>query len=61
MYALAPSLNARVRGDVLRDSSWLGADLRILLFFAVFYTLARLIPRNTHRVSCSCSRSQRRT
>jgi len=45
------SLNARVRADVLLDSSWLGADLRILLVFAVVYALARLVPRSTHRLS----------
>ena len=45
------SLNARVRADVLLDSSWLGADLRILLVFAVVYALARLAPRSTHRIS----------
>ena len=40
-----------MRSDVLLDSSWLGADLRILLVFALVYALARLIPRSTHRIS----------
>jgi 4-amino-4-deoxy-L-arabinose transferase-like glycosyltransferase len=44
------SLNSQVRHDVLLDSSWLGADLRLLLAFAIAYALLRLIPRSTHRL-----------
>jgi 4-amino-4-deoxy-L-arabinose transferase-like glycosyltransferase len=45
------SLNSHVRHDVLLDSSWLGADLRLMLAFAIAYALLRLIPRSTHRLS----------
>ena len=53
------SLNAHVRSDVLLDSSWLGADLRILLVFALVYALARLIPRSTHRISVGVALASR--
>jgi hypothetical protein len=45
------ALSAKVRHDVLLDGSWLGADLRLLLSFAIAYSLARLVPRSTHRIS----------
>jgi hypothetical protein len=45
------ALSAKVRHDVLLDSSWLGADLRLLLSFAIAYSLVRLAPRSTHRIA----------
>ena len=45
------TLSSHVRHDVLLDSSWLGADLRIVATFAIAYALARLVPRSTHRIS----------
>ena len=45
------ALSARLRHDVLLDGSWLGADLRLLLTFAIAYSLIRLAPRSTHRVA----------
>jgi hypothetical protein len=45
------SLSASLRHDVLLGSSWLGADLRLVLVFAVAYALARLVPRSTHRIA----------
>jgi hypothetical protein len=45
------SLSAQMRHRVLLDSSWLGADLRLLLTFAIVYAAARLVPRSTHRIS----------
>jgi 4-amino-4-deoxy-L-arabinose transferase-like glycosyltransferase len=44
-------LSAQLRHDVLLDTSWLGADLRLLLTFAIAYALARVAPRSTHRIS----------
>jgi hypothetical protein len=33
------------------DGSWLGADLRILMWFAIAYALVRVVPHSTHRVA----------
>jgi hypothetical protein len=45
------ALAAQRRNDVLLDGSWLGADLRLLMWFAVAYSLARFAPRSTHRIA----------
>ena len=45
------ALSAQRRHDVLLDGSWLGADLRIMLWFAIAYSLVRLLPRSTHRIA----------
>lgn len=40
------ALSSRLRHDVLLGTSWLGADLRLVLTFTIVYALVRVVPRS---------------